>query len=138
MQSRNLAPRRSPKLAAVAALALIAAPVLAAENDWTSLSNGNWSTGTNWSMGLPVAGQDVVIGHGPPNEGSPDLTVTFDAALVGALNSLTLDSQNVTGQLIFNQATDGTTMMATAEFLGTTTGIITPITKALARTSHIS
>ena len=123
MGSQKLAPRRrAHKLAAAATFALIAVPALAAENDWTSLSNGNWSTGANWSLGVPVAGQDAVIGHGPPNEGNPDLTVTFDANLVGALNSLTLDSQNVTGQLIFNQTTDGTTLMATTESLGTTTG----------------
>lgn len=105
-----------------AAIAFIASPALAAENDWNTVNSGNWSNGANWSLGLPINGQDVVIGHGPVNEGSPDLTVTLDVNLAGTpLNSFTLDSQHVQGFLIFNQTAGGTGMVANSEYIGTTT-----------------
>src|SRR5579863_8963646 len=113
MQSGKIRPRRRARnRPALAVIAFMASPALAAENDWNTVNSGNWSNGANWTLGVPVNGQDVVIGHGPVNEGNPDLTVTFDATLTGnGLNSLTLDSEYVQGYAIINQTAQGTAMI---------------------------
>jgi len=54
---------------------------MGATKTWAGAFNGNWSSPTNWSGGLPVAGDDVVI-----NATGPAFTVTLDVdATIGSL-----------------------------------------------------
>jgi hypothetical protein len=118
-RARRKLPARAIAVAALTLPPFSAPPAHAAENDWTSLTNGNWSNGANWSLGVPVAGQEVVLGHTPAVSGSPDLTVTADVS-TPLLSGLTIDSQNVTRYMILNQTVSGVQIQADTETLGTT------------------
>lgn len=53
---------RAVVTAAFAAVQCIVLPVLATTNNWLSLTDGNWSAGTNWSTGsAPILGDNLSI-----------------------------------------------------------------------------
>src|SRR5262249_38496686 len=53
-------------------------------NVWNTDSSGDWGTASNWSAGLPVAGQTVIIDRGIAN---PIISVTTGTQFTGVLQS---------------------------------------------------
>ncbi|MCC7487674.1 MAG: filamentous hemagglutinin N-terminal domain-containing protein, partial [Burkholderiales bacterium] len=76
-------------------------------NVWNTDSSGNWNSAGNWSLGLPVAGQVVIIDRGAAN---PTITVNSAGMLAGRLQnaetltvsggSLTLDGNSTSSGVI--------------------------------------
>ena len=93
-------------------------------NVWNTDSGGNWNTAGNWSLGLPVAGQVVIIDRGTAN---PTITVSDAGRVAGQLQnaetltisagSLTLDG-NSTSSGVINIS--GGTLTANAPLTATT------------------
>jgi hypothetical protein len=85
-------------------------------------NNGTWSNGTNWDAGVqPTTGDDVIVGQFVPSR-LGDVNITFDGNYPDynhALNSLTLDATGATGSIIINQSSNGSSMCALTEYIGT-------------------
>ena len=72
---------------------------------WTGNTDNDWNTATNWSDGLPAAGNDAII----PDFGTPVLTLTANTVIDYAVNNagtLTVDlagfNLNSNGMLVNN------------------------------------
>jgi formylmethanofuran dehydrogenase subunit C len=94
--------RATSALAVSAAMALAPlAPLTAATVLWVPDADGFWDLAGNWNLGLPVAGDDVIISVG----GAVVRTITFRTGTV-AVNSLASDEDLLVtgGELIVNNA----------------------------------
>jgi len=81
--------------------------LLSAQTNWTGTTDNDWSTASNWSNGIPTAGNDATI----PLAGAPILTLTVNTVFDYSINNqgeLTIDlagfNLNNNG-LLFNNGT---------------------------------
>ena len=72
-------------------------------NVWTNTADGNWNVASNWSAGVPVAGQIVIIDLGPTF--NPTISVT-DTQVSGRLQST--ENVSVSGSAIWTISDDST------------------------------
>jgi hypothetical protein len=98
-------------------------PVHAAKYWKNSVVNGNWSTGSKWSIvsaaggdvgGVPIAGDDVFVS---PTTDS-NRTITFDVTPAATFNSLTVNSSPHTGGNTTTLSMAANSLSATTESIG--------------------
>lgn len=83
---------------------LLSTVALHAQNSWVPTAGGSWGTAGNWSTGVPVAGDNIVIGN------TSTATITLDGNRVGttlALNNtaaLTLSANGANRTLVLSGA----------------------------------
>ncbi len=97
----------------LAAPLIIAPQVFASTNIWTAASgtDTNWSTGGNWSGGVPAATDDVkFFTNTPPTLTLGTINNTVDALFGGTIGSLQYGNTNV---LYGTQIANGTTLNIT-------------------------